>query len=70
MATKRTRGARLLAEFLRRAELSQFELASLAGVSPMQVSHLILGRRKPSLKTAVRLEQMTRGKVPTKAWVE
>lgn len=65
-----TRGQRCLQDFLRRTELTHVELARLASITPMQVSHLAAGRRRPSLDTAFVLERITGKRVPAKAWTE
>lgn len=65
-----TMGHRRLRSFLRRSELSAAQLAKLAGLSPAQVSHLMVGRRRASLDVAVRLQRATRGAVPCESWTE
>ena len=46
------------------------KLAQLAGLSSMQVAHLLKGRRRASLAVAVALELATRGAVKPRAWME
>ena len=45
-------------------------LAELAGLSSMQVAHLLKGRRRASLAVAVALELATRGAVTPRAWTQ
>ena len=43
--------------------------ADRLGLTPMEFSHWIHGRRRPSLDRAVEVERITKGAVPVKAWV-
>lgn len=45
-------------------------LAQQAGLSSMQVAHLLKGRRRASLEVAVALELATRGAVTPRAWTQ
>jgi len=65
-----TRGHKQLKAFMRRSELRGFELARLAGLTSMQVYHLINGRRRASLEVAIRLQDATRGAVQIRSWIE
>ena len=65
-----TRGHKTLLRFLKKSELTPSQLAQLAGISQMQISHLIQGRRRASLEVAVALEQATLGAVTARSWTE
>lgn len=65
-----TRGHRKLARFLKKAELSKADLAKLAGLKPMQIYHLTVGRRRASLDVAVALEKASRGAIDAKSWTQ
>lgn len=65
-----TNGHERLEDFLHRSELTGVQLAKLAGMTPMQVYHLIARRRRASLDVAVRLEDASCGAIPVRSWVE
>ena len=65
-----TKAHRRLRRFLRKSELTAKDLAQLSGLTPMQISHLICGRRRASLEVAVALEKVTQGAVAPRAWLE
>ena len=65
-----TEGHRHLKAFLRRSELTGAQLAQLSGLQPMQLYHILHGRRRASLEVAVRLADATRGAVPVRSWIE
>lgn len=65
-----TRGHNELAGWLKRAELTGAQLAQLSGLAPMQIYHILSGRRRASLEVAVRIDEATRGAVPCRLWLE
>lgn len=65
-----TKGHKRLRRFLDKTELTAAQLAKLAGLSQMQVSHLICGRRKASLGVAVALERATHNAIPVGSWLK
>jgi len=69
MAKKHTkRGPELLGIWAARFE-TKTAAADRLGLTPMEFSHWLHGRRRPSLDRAVEVERITRGAVPVKAWV-
>lgn len=64
----RTRGHQRLRRFLTKSELRPYQLARLAGISQMQLSHLITERRRPSLDVAIALDEASRGAIPPQSW--
>lgn len=46
------------------------QLAQLSGLAPMQLYHILRGRRRASLEVAVRLQDATRGAVKVRSWIE
>jgi plasmid maintenance system antidote protein VapI len=66
MGINETVGHRKLRRFLKKTTAA--ELAKLTGLTPMQISHLVCGRRKASLDVAVRLEKASKGKIAAKSW--
>ena len=52
------------------AEKSWKEVAALLDISRQAMSKLKSGKSKPSRQTAVKLEQITEGKVPASLWDE
>ena len=57
-----------LASYLLRAKVPQAALARMLGVSPGMVSHILSGRRTPSLVLASKIERLTG--IPARAWAE
>jgi len=68
MARKTPRGAKLLREFFASSELTQAELARLIGEYPQTISHLLAGRRTPTLAQALGIERYTG--VPAREWCD
>lgn len=56
-----------LRAWMQRAGWTHAMVADYLGVSQAQVSHLVLGTRRPSLALATRIEHMA--KIPATAWV-
>jgi len=50
--------------------VQQAEMARRIGVSREMVRLLVDGRANPGLEVAIRIEQITLGKVPAAAWIE
>jgi len=65
-----TRGHQEIRLYLADKGLTGPKLAELAGLTPMQVAHLLKGRRRASLEVAVALEFATKGAVRPRDWVE
>jgi transcriptional regulator with XRE-family HTH domain len=59
---------RLLRRALKRAGWTQAELARRTGLDKTAVSRLVNGERGPSLKLAVKLEQLL--DIPVSSWVQ
>ena len=64
-----TQGHRRLRRFLKTSGLTPGQLCKIAGLSPPQLSHLLMGRRRASLEVAVKLQKATRRAVPCESWV-
>lgn len=65
-----TKGHLRLRAYLKRHKLTGPRLAEQAGLSPVQVCHLVVGRRGASLRVAVALERATGGAIEPRAWTE
>jgi plasmid maintenance system antidote protein VapI len=59
-----------LLKYLNDHNISQTDFAEKIGVHFSYITHLIKGRRTPSLSTALRIERATCGAVPVTVWVE
>ena len=59
MRKEKPRGAKLLREFFSSSELTQAELARMIGDYPQTISHLLAGRRSPTLAQALGIEKYT-----------
>lgn len=58
-----------LAEYMKKTELTDAEMAKLVGkVSRQQIGHLRTGIRRPSMGLAERIEKVTGGKVRVQSW--
>lgn len=62
------RGARLLREWRRANNLTQFRAAVHLDVDPSPLSALERGKKKPGRVIAVRIAERTDGAVPVDAW--
>ena len=49
----------MLRDFFARSELTQAELARMIGEYPQTISHLLSGRRTPTLAQAIGIEKYT-----------
>jgi plasmid maintenance system antidote protein VapI len=68
MAEFYSEGCVRLARHLATAKLEQKDFAEAVEIGPDFLSHLLRGRKRPSLDTAVRIEEASDGAVPTKSW--
>lgn len=59
-----------LAAYMEQAGIKDAEFAALIGRERSIVTKIRLGRIKPTVETAVAIENHTSGKVPVRAWVE
>lgn len=57
-----------LGDYLKRHQITHAAFAADIGVSPALISRFLSGGRGPSLDTALRIEQTTKGAVPLEAW--
>jgi len=55
-----------LLEYLEKANLSTEEFARIIGISTTGMFHYLAGRRRPSQKTAIKIEKATQGHVTVK----
>ena len=55
-----------LLEYLEKADLSTEEFARIVGVSSGCMFHYLAGRRRPSNKTALKIQKMSKGAVTVK----
>lgn len=60
-------GRERLRQWISRSKLTQLEAASVIGMDHTQLSHILMGRRRPGLDTAVKIEQATG--IVVEAWV-
>ena len=56
-----------LAQWIARGRLLQQEAAEIIGLDPTELSHLLTRRRRPGLKSAVKIEEHTG--ILARAWV-
>jgi transcriptional regulator with XRE-family HTH domain len=59
-------GRERLRQWIDRSKLNQLEAAQIIGVDHTQLSHILLGRRRPGLDTAVKIERATG--ITVEAW--
>ena len=59
-----------LAQYLKRENLTQAQLAERLGASQGAVSKLVSGDRSPSWEMAARIEAVTSGAVPVAVWAQ
>lgn len=64
------RGAKLLARWQRRANLSAQDAAARVGLSPQEYSRIARGKEVPGMIRATRIAARTDGAVPVGSWVE
>lgn len=57
-----------LSEWLERSEVSKADFARELEYDPSNLSKLLRGKARPSLKVAVRIERITEGAVPATGW--
>lgn len=55
--------ANILEKYLKTYKIKQKEFAKLIKVSAVMVHYIIKGKKTPSLKTALKIEQATNGEV-------
>lgn len=58
----------LLAQYLRRHDLTQDRAGKILGIKPAMFSRLLSGKRRPGREMAVRIEHLTSGFVPMVGW--
>lgn len=68
-------GCRLLQKHLNGSNssgkpLEQKDFAATAGLTPTFINHLLWGRKRPSVDTAVAIEKASSGSIPVSAWTE
>ena len=68
MARKTPRGAKLLRDFFSSSECTQSELARMIDEFPQTISHILAGRRSPTLAQALGIERYTG--VPAREWCD
>lgn len=66
----RTRGCRLLQKYIEKKGTTHRAFAAASGISPTMLSHILYGRRRPTLDTAFQIQQATRNAVLAKTWRE
>ena len=57
-----------LAKYLEDEDIEQKDFAKTAKIDPAHLNHLLKGRKRPSLDSAVNIEAATEGKVLPKNW--
>lgn len=70
MRLMRTRGRTLLTQHLERCDFPKKAFAEASGVTPAGLSHLIAGKRRPSLQLAYHIERASDGEVPVLSWMQ
>lgn len=66
---KPNRGAELFAEYLKREKLSHSRAGIRFGVAKSYIGLLVNMRATPGAQTMLRIEELTGGAVPMKAWL-
>ena len=59
-----------LSVWMAEQKVSQFDLADALSVKQSTISRLCAGARRPSWDLAVKIEQLTHGKVPVAVWAQ
>jgi transcriptional regulator with XRE-family HTH domain len=62
-------GILFLKAWLARKKLTTYKLARLLGIADNTIWHIIHGKRRPGLVTAINIELLTAGLVPCRAWI-
>lgn len=57
-----------LKQYLKSKHLTQADFAAKLGVTQSRVSEWLTGKRRPGLDMALRIQQVTRGKVKAAVW--
>jgi transcriptional regulator with XRE-family HTH domain len=60
-------GRERLAQWIERSKLNQVEAARIIGIDPTQLSQILVGKRRPGLDNAVKIEAKTG--IVVEAWV-
>jgi DNA-binding transcriptional regulator YdaS (Cro superfamily) len=62
-------GLALLRKYQRDTKATQTDLAERFGVSPVLVHYWLTEQRSPGLRTALAIEEATKGAIPASAWL-
>jgi plasmid maintenance system antidote protein VapI len=60
------KGRERLRQWIDRSKVNQLEAAEIIDIDPTQLSHILTGRRRPGLDTAVKIERATG--IAVEAW--
>jgi len=63
-----SKGCVQLKRYIKKLDIDQKKFADAADIAPDFLSHLLRGRKRPSLDTAFRIEEASRGEVDAKLW--
>ena len=68
-------GCRLLQRHLNGANsggktVEQKDFAAQAKLTPTFINHLLWGRKRPSIDTAVQIEKASKGAIPVESWTK
>lgn len=66
----RTRGCRLLKRHIKDGWVSKKAFADASHISPTMLSHILSGRRRPTLDAAFTIAEASNGVVPASMWRE
>jgi len=55
--------------YLKEKNLTKTEFAERVGIHLSYITHLVKGRRVPSLSVALKIQDLTDGEVPVTTWV-
>lgn len=66
----KSKGCRLLAGHIQRGWATHKAFAEASGISPTMLSHILSGRRRPTLDAAFAIEEASGGVVPAPVWRE
>ena len=65
-----TKGCALLVQHIEKYALTKKMFAEASGISSSMLSHILAGKRQPTLAVAFLIERASEGEVPAASWLE
>ena len=59
-----------LERYLKTNGITKTRFAAQVGIHISYITHLVKGRKVPSLATAVKIQELTNGAVPVETWLD